>query len=234
MIDHALVFAGLFIPQCASGGGSQTPLWLQVIQAVGATATTIGVLIALYIAVIRDPRQASEEHEHHVAQMNLLHRAEAARITAHARKVLPSCVRTPATGDSSWAVRIDNASNAVAVILAVEVGASDDDGLDVPGGCRPTVDLASLDGVFGSSMRAAQVPRDATAGRVGEGWPRILPPNQHAVLAYTAARPSYKLRIVIDYEDEAGLHWRRTETGPPRLLDDANHVVSRVLTRQAG
>jgi hypothetical protein len=30
-------------------------LWLQEIQAIGAVATTIGVLTALYIAVIRDP-----------------------------------------------------------------------------------------------------------------------------------------------------------------------------------
>jgi hypothetical protein len=32
-----------------------TPLWLQVIQAAARIATTIGVLIALYIALIGDP-----------------------------------------------------------------------------------------------------------------------------------------------------------------------------------
>jgi hypothetical protein len=40
-----------------------TPLWLQIIQAAGGIATTIGVLIALYIALIRDPREASAEHK---------------------------------------------------------------------------------------------------------------------------------------------------------------------------
>jgi hypothetical protein len=51
------------------------PLWLQVIQAAGGIATTIGVLIALYIALIRDPREASAEHKHHVAQMEALRNA---------------------------------------------------------------------------------------------------------------------------------------------------------------
>lgn len=32
---------------------SQPPLWLEVIQAVAAVATTIGVLVALYVAVMR-------------------------------------------------------------------------------------------------------------------------------------------------------------------------------------
>ena len=53
--------------QCAQQVGNPTPLWLRVIQAAGRIATTIGVLIALYIALIRDPREATEEHQHHVA-----------------------------------------------------------------------------------------------------------------------------------------------------------------------
>jgi hypothetical protein len=70
MTDHPLVLVGPMTVQCASQAASQSPLWLQVIQATGAIATTVGVLIALYIAVIRDPREASEERRHHVAQMD--------------------------------------------------------------------------------------------------------------------------------------------------------------------
>ena len=57
--------------QCAQQVGNPTPLWLRVIQAAGRIATTIGVLIALYIALIRDPREATEEHQHHVAHFDL-------------------------------------------------------------------------------------------------------------------------------------------------------------------
>jgi hypothetical protein len=57
----------------------QPPLWLQVIQAVAAIATTFGVLIALYVAAIREPRKAAEERRHHIAQMDAQHRAERER-----------------------------------------------------------------------------------------------------------------------------------------------------------
>ena len=52
-------------------------------------------------------------------------------------------------------------------------------------------------------------------------WPRTLPPNQHAVMAYTTTDPNYLLRITIDYEDEAGFQWRRTDTDQPRRTDTA-------------
>jgi hypothetical protein len=110
----------------------QPPVWLQVTQAVAAVATTFGVLIALYIAAIREPRKAADDRRHHVAQLNALHRAERERIAAQARKVLPACVRSPMFGETSWTVRIDNASSAVTTILAVDVAAVDADGLDVP------------------------------------------------------------------------------------------------------
>ena len=39
-------------------------------------------------------------------------------------------------GDSWWAVRIDNASNAVTTIVAGDVKAIDVNGIEVPDGCR--------------------------------------------------------------------------------------------------
>ena len=51
-------------------------------------------------------------------------------------------------------------------------------------------------------------------------WPRTLPPYQHAVMAYTTTDPNYQLRITIEYEDEAGLQWRRTDTSLPTRVDE--------------
>ena len=206
--------------------------WLQVSQATGAIATTIGVLIALYIAVIREPRKAAEEHRHHVAQLDALHRAERERVAAQARKVLPSCIRTPMFGDSWWIVRIDNASNAPATIAAVAVTALDTNGVEIPGGCVQATNTMPVGEVVERSVRAAlsgsfgerlpeftQAVRDALIGHFVSEWPRTLPPNQHAVIAYTTTDPKYRLRTTIDYEDEAGYQWRRTDTSPPRRTD---------------
>jgi hypothetical protein len=172
-----------------------------VIQAVAAIATTIGVLVALYVAVIREPRKTAEERRHHRAQMDALHRAESERVAAQARKVVPSCIRTPMFGDSWWTVRIDNASSAVTTILAVDVVALDANDFEVAHGC---------------SQAPPSFPiQDAIAGHFVSEWPRALTPNQHAAMAYTTINPNYKLRMVIDYEDEAGFRWHRTDTSQP-------------------
>ena len=94
MTNHALALAGPMTAQCASQAVSQSPLWLQVIQAAGGFATTIGVLIAVYIAVIREPREASEVHRHHVAQMDALQRAKTERFGSAATSPLGLRVHT--------------------------------------------------------------------------------------------------------------------------------------------
>jgi hypothetical protein len=38
-------------------------------------------------------------------------------------------------------------------------------------------------------------------------------------MAYTTTDPSYELRITIDYEDQAGFHWRRTDASQPVRTD---------------
>jgi len=65
-----------------------------------------------------------------------------------------------------------------------------------------------------------QAVRDALMGHFVREWSRTVPPNEHAVMAYTTSDPNYKLRITIDYEDEAGYQWRRTDTSQPRRTDD--------------
>ena len=113
------------------------------------------MLIALYLVVIRDPREASEEHRHHVAKMGVLQRVKTERVGAQARKLVPSCARRPMLGDSWWTVKIDNASNTVTTILAVDVTAIDANGVEVPDGCRQANNTVPVDQVFDRSIRAA-------------------------------------------------------------------------------
>jgi hypothetical protein len=40
-------------------------------------------------------------------------------------------------------------------------------------------------------------------------------------MAYATTDPKYKLRLTIEYEDEAGYQWRRTDSGQPERLDSA-------------
>jgi hypothetical protein len=234
MIDHALVLAGPMTAPCASQAASQSPQWLQVMQATGAVATTVGVLIALYLVVIRDPREASEEHRHQVAKMDALHHVQTERVGAQARKLVPYCARMPIFGDSWWTVRIDNISNAVTAILGVDVTALDTNGFEIPAGCRPANSTMSVDNVIERSIGAVlsghpdsqlvptlrQAIRDAMTGHFVKEWPRTLPPYQHAVMAYATTDPNYKLRITVDYEDEVGHRWRRTDTSLPRRVDE--------------
>jgi hypothetical protein len=124
-------------------------------QGIGSAATTIGVLTALYIAVIRDPRKASQEHIHHLERLNALYSVKKERIGAQARKVVPSCGRIPMFGDSWWTVRIDNASNTMATILALGVTALDANGFEVPGGCAQVSSTMPFDQAFDRAIRAA-------------------------------------------------------------------------------
>jgi hypothetical protein len=237
MTNNALEFVGHINALGPPIAANQTSVWLQEVQALAGIATTMGVLIALYIAAIREPRKDAAERRHHAAQIDALRRAEQARIAAQARKVLPSCVRTPMFGETSWTVRIDNASDAVITILGVGVAALDTNCFEVPHGCRRAAGIVPIDQFFNLSIRAALddmsrgrfeqelVPafkhavRDAMVGHFVNEWPRTVPPK-HAVMAYTTTDPNYKLRITINYEDEAGYQWRRTDTTQPRRTDD--------------
>jgi hypothetical protein len=146
--DHALLPVAAYGAQGASDVVNRTSLWLQEVQAIAAVATTVGVLIALYVATIREPRKAAEEGRRHKAQMDALRRAHRKRVAAQARKVIPSCARTPMFGASWWTVTVDNASNAMTTILAVEVKAINTNGLEVPDGCQQVSNRTILDQAF--------------------------------------------------------------------------------------
>ncbi|WP_142282858.1 hypothetical protein [Mycobacterium aquaticum] len=196
------------------------------------------MLIALYIALIREPREAFEAHKYHVARMDALQRIKSERFGAQARKLVPSCVRTPMLGDNAWAVRIDNAASNATTILKVGVTAVDDSGTEMPGSARRVDHATSVDPDVQQSIRLAlseslgtgrnttmsrairHAIRDAVAVHFVDDWPRTLPPSHHAVMCYATESSNHKLRVTIDYEDEAGFQWRRTDTGQPTRTDN--------------
>ena len=86
MNNHALEFVGhinALGPQIAA---NQTPMWLQEVQALAGIATTMGVLIALYIAAIREPRKDAAERRHHAAQIDALRRAAPNRLVSRLKR----------------------------------------------------------------------------------------------------------------------------------------------------
>jgi hypothetical protein len=120
------------------------PAWLQITTSI---STTVGVLIALYVAVWREPRkarrerydrenQAIEDRNRYNDQMATLQRAEDDRIKAQARKIVPSINRADMFGENLWTARVNNLSNGAASLLDVRVVALDATGEGVPEGCR--------------------------------------------------------------------------------------------------
>lgn len=134
-------------------------------------------------------------------------------------------------------------------ILAVEVAALDANGVEVPDGSRQANNTIPVDQALERSVVAAlskiadgsaehgndlspalkRVLRDAFVGHFATGWQRILPPNQAAVMAYTTAKPEYTLRVTIEYEDDSGYVWRRTDTSEPRRMASEPLLVERSI-----
>jgi hypothetical protein len=86
--NDASLLVGHITAQGGSNAGDRLALWLQGTQAMAAVASTIGVLTALYVAVVREPRKAAAEHRRHQAQVDALRRAVRKRVAAQARKVV--------------------------------------------------------------------------------------------------------------------------------------------------
>ena len=143
---------------CVSGLGASlhryesVPAWLESTTSV---ATTGGVLIALYVAVWREPRkaradrieraaQADEDRRRYDEQMAALQRAENDRIAAQARKVVPAVYRADLFGENIWTVRINNTSAGIIRNLAVRVVAVDRSGAEVPNGCGQANNQVSI------------------------------------------------------------------------------------------
>lgn len=123
---------------------NQIPAWLQITTSI---STTVGVLMALYVAVAREPRkarrerddrekQSTEDRNRYNDQMAVMQRAEDDRVKAQARKTVPSVNRADMFGENLWMARVNNLSNGAVSLLDVRVVALDANGNEVPDGCR--------------------------------------------------------------------------------------------------
>jgi hypothetical protein len=184
------------------------PTWYVVIQAAAAIASTVGVLIALYVALIREPNKAAEERKRYQAEMKALTRAEADRVAAQARKVVPSCVRTPMFGNTWWTVKIENISNALATILSVDVAALDSTGTVVANGCVQSNNTMPVDQAFDKSIRAA-VSGSLQGSFQQSGLGGMLPPGTSQQLANQVA-PAIKQAMQEAMVGHFVTEWQKT------------------------
>jgi hypothetical protein len=157
---------------------------------------------------------------------------------ASARQV--ATCRTPVTllGPQIWAVTVTNHSTALAIGLTVSVDAVDPNGNDLPDGAErsrqpstevfarlrtdpwpdahdppidPTQATPPGQKVFPTT------PMDVVAAHTALNFPRWLRPNQRASALY-AVKPNASLRVHIQFEDETGEVWSRTNDAEPERV----------------
>ncbi|MCV7355938.1 hypothetical protein [Mycolicibacterium fluoranthenivorans] len=145
------------------------PAWLQITTSI---STTVGVLIALYVAVWREPRkarrerddrdaQATEDRDRYNDQMAALQRAEDDRIAAQARKIVPEIASGDRFGENIWLAHIQNASTGVINDLRVVVIAYDDQDVEVTDGVQKATGQLDISGAM------EKIISDAVSGGVG-------------------------------------------------------------------
>jgi hypothetical protein len=164
--------------------------------------------------------------------------------------------RTPVVllGPQVWAVTVINHGNSLVTGLTVSVDAVDSEGNDVPDGAHRSKQL--LAEVF-AKLRTGRWPdesprpidgpgaesappeagfltqrRDLLAAHTALGFPRWLRPSQHASALYHLELGAC-LRVRIQYEDEAGIIWDRTNNAEPHMVSAPGPWNSRrgVLTK---
>ena len=57
-------------------------------------------------------------------------------------------------------------------------------------------------------------------GQLVSEWMTTLTPGQFAVMPFKTAASNYTLQVTIEYEDEAGYRWQRTDSSQPRRVTD--------------
>lgn len=64
--------------------------------------------------------------------------------------------------------------------------------------------------------------REAMLGQLVREWMTTLTPGQFAVMAFQTTRDDARLRVVLQFEDEAGYRWRRPDNGQPVRISDTD------------
>jgi hypothetical protein len=161
---------------------------------------------------------------------------------ASARQV--AIYRTPVAllGPQTWAVTVVNHGTSLAVDLQVSVKAVDSEGNDLPNGVRrstqaiadvfaklrsgpwpdehhPLIDPA---GVLRTLRPVFLISRmDLLAAHSALDFPRWLRPNQHASALYSLD-PNASLCVCIQFEDEAGQVWSKTNDAEPERVSSTS------------
>jgi hypothetical protein len=157
---------------------------------------------------------------------------------APARQV--TIYRTPVAllGSHIWAVTVVNHSTSLAVGLQVSVAAVDSEGNELPDGARRSTQaiadvFAKLrtgpwpverhpptdpGGVLPAGQPVCLINRmDIVAAHNALDFPRWLRPNQHASALYSLESNAFP-RVRIQFEDEAGKLWSRTNDAEPERV----------------
>jgi hypothetical protein len=156
---------------------------------------------------------------------------------ASARQV--TIYRTPVAllGPQFWAVTVVNHSTSLAVGLQVSVDAVDSEGNDVPDGARRSTQaitdifaklkigpwpdqhhpLSDPSGVLPARRVFLLNRMDIVAAHNALDFPCWLRPNQHASVLYSL-ESNTSPRVRIQFEDEAGKLWSRTNDAEPERV----------------
>ncbi|MGB9306134.1 MAG: hypothetical protein WCB92_21375 [Mycobacterium sp.] len=63
--------------------------------------------------------------------------------------------------------------------------------------------------------------RDAMLGQLAREWMPTLTPGQFAMMAFKTIDRDARLRVVLEFEDEAGYRWRRPDDGQPVQIEES-------------
>jgi hypothetical protein len=162
--------------------------------------------------------------------------------------------RTPVAvlGPHIWAVTVVNHSTSLAVGLQVSVDAVDSEGNELPDGARRSTQaiadvfaklrtgpwpvehhpLTDPGGVLPAGRPVFLINRtDIVAAHNALEFPRWLRPNQHASALYSLESNAFP-RVRIQFEDEAGKLWSRTNDAEPERVSSS--VPGRGELRRTG
>jgi len=106
------------------------------------------VLIALYVAVWREPRKARSERDDRKKQLTALQRAEDERVIAQARRVVASVGSASLLGNGVWFASVSNHSTAPVTNLEVKVFAVDAKGERILEPCKRSKETIGTDDVL--------------------------------------------------------------------------------------
>jgi hypothetical protein len=177
-----------------------------------------------------------------LSDANLSALTEGAEGAASARQV--SIYRTPVAllGPQIWAVTVVNHSTSLAVGLQVSVDGVDSEGNDLPDGARRSTQaiadvfaklrtgpwpdayqpLTDPGGALPAGRPVCLINRmDLVAAHNALHFPRWLRPNQHASALYSL-ESNASPRVRIQFEDEAGELWSRTNDAEPERVSSTS------------